>query len=240
MFCCRKSFELLSTNTENFIALRNNFIKTYSVLCISQWLLGIGDRHLENSLISLKNGQVLGIDFGHAFGTATQILPVPELVPFRLTPHLISFMEPLRERGHFRAFMIHCLKAMRNNTNSLLATMNVFIEEPSLDWLEHASRFEAFEETNVQNWFPKMKIDQAKRKLNGANSAKILMEDLHAGRNQYSDAYIKLVKGDVQYNKRAECAEENLTVQDQVECLLDHATDYNLLGRMYGGWKSWV
>lgn len=202
--------------------------------------MGIGDRHLENSLIYTKNGQVLGIDFGHAFGTATIILGVPELVPIRLTPHLIHFMEPLKERGQFRAFMIHSLKAMRNNSNSLLATMNVFIEEPSLDWLEHASRSETFDKANVKNDFLKTKIDQAKRKLNGANSAKILIEDLSSGRSQYKDAYIKLVKGDVQHNKRTQCADENLTVEDQVECLLDHATDYNLLGRMYGGWKSWV
>ena len=31
------------------------------------------------------SGGVVGIDFGHAFGTATQFLPIPELVPFRLT-----------------------------------------------------------------------------------------------------------------------------------------------------------
>lgn len=209
-------------------------------MCISQWILGIGDRHLENSLISIKNGQVLGIDFGHAFGTATQILPIPELVPIRLTPHLISLMEPLRERGQFRAYMIHCLKAMRKNSNSLLATMNVFIEEPSLDWLEHASRFEDVNRSNLETWFPKIKVEQSKRKLKGANSAAILIEDLVAGRNPYAAAYIKLVKGDKEIDKRAVFENDNLSVENQIECLLDHATDYNLLGRMYGGWKSWV
>lgn len=209
-------------------------------MCISQWVLGIGDRHLENSLICINNGQVLGIDFGHAFGTATQILPIPELVPFRLTPHLLSFMEPLGGRGKFRAYMVHCLKAMRNNSNSLLATMNVFIEEPSLDWLEHAVRFENVEESNLQNWFPQTKIKQAQRKLKGASSTKILIEDLLAGNNRSAEAYMKLVKGDPQYNKRVKIENENLTADEQVECLLDHATDYNLLGRMFGGWKAWV
>lgn len=221
--------------------MRNNFIKTYAVLCISQWFLGIGDRHLENSLICVRKGQVLGIDFGHAFGTATQILPIPELVPIRLTPHLISLMEPLGERGQFRAYMIHCLKAMKNNFNSLLATMNVFIEEPSLDWLEHASRVKNTEDSQLQNWFPKLKVEQAHRKLKGTSSTTILIEDLTASSNKYSEVYAKLVKGDIKYDKRAKFGDkEDLSPEEQIDCLLDHASDFNLLGRMYGGWSSWV
>lgn len=211
------------------------------MLCISQWILGIGDRHLENSLICIKNGQVLGIDFGHAFGTATQILPIPELVPIRLTPHLTSFMKPLEEAGQLRACMVYCLKALRKNSNSLLATMNVFIKEPSLDWLEHASKFENVSESNLISWYPESKIGQAKRKLAGANSMKILIEDLSASTNNFTQAYMNLVKGDVQYNKRITFSDsETLTAEEQVECLLDHATDENLLGRMFGGWRSWI
>lgn len=196
---------------------------------------------MENSLICLKNGQVLGIDFGHAFGTATQILPVPELVPIRLTPHLTNFMAPLEERGQFRAYMIHCLKAMRDNSNTLLATMNVFIEEPSLDWLEHASRIENIDEPNIQKWYPKIKVEQAKRKFQGASSTQILIEDLTAGGNKFGEAYNKLVRGDIKHNKRTKFeGNENLTAEEQVDCLLDHATDDNLLGRMFGGWSSWM
>ena len=38
-----------------------------------QYILGIGDRHLSNSMIDLNTGQMVGIDFGHAFGSATQV-----------------------------------------------------------------------------------------------------------------------------------------------------------------------
>ncbi|CAG9832446.1 unnamed protein product [Diabrotica balteata] len=236
----RTSFWILSTSTENYIALRNNFIKTYSVMCAAHWILGIGDRHLENSSICLRNGKVLGIDFGHSFGTATQILPVPELVPFRLTPHIVSLMEPLKERGPFREYMIHCLKCLRANSSSLLATMNVFIQEPSLDWLEHA---EAGDDCQSSTWYPLVKLEQAKRKLNGANCVDIMVEELKAGmRNQqYTDAYVKLVLGETNENFRTKfVGKEGLTVEDQVDCLIDHATDSNLLGRMWRGWCPWV
>lgn len=82
-------------------------------MCIAHWLLGIGDRHLENSLLSLKDGKIVGIDFGHAFGTATQRLPVPELVPFRLTAFITNLLEPLGKQGLFRETMVKILKAFR-------------------------------------------------------------------------------------------------------------------------------
>lgn len=45
--------------------------------------------------------------------------------------------------GLFRETMIHCLRTLRNNHDMLLATMEVFVQEPSIDWLEFASRHES-------------------------------------------------------------------------------------------------
>ena len=42
-------------------------------MCVCQYVLGIGDQHLSNFMIDLSTGGVVGIDFGHAFGTATQV-----------------------------------------------------------------------------------------------------------------------------------------------------------------------
>lgn len=45
-------------------------------------------------MIDKTTGEMVGIDFGHAFGSATELLPTPELMPFRLTPQLVQAMEP--------------------------------------------------------------------------------------------------------------------------------------------------
>lgn len=240
-FCRRSAFRKISANTESFCALRENFIKSFAILCVCQWILGVGDRHLSNFLISLKNGKVLGIDFGHAFGTATQFLPVPELVPFRLTPHIIALMEPLGEKGIFREVMVHSLEALRKNSSALLSTMNVFIEEPSLDWIENASR--NGEAATGATWDPAQKLEQVKRKLNGAKSTDIMVEDLRAGhqaRRNYMEAYINLVLGLPDHDARARFQDNILSAEDQIDCLIDHATDYNLLGRMFEGWTPWI
>lgn len=60
---------------------------------------GIGDRHLENTLVCAHTGRVIGIDFGMSFGVATQLLPIPELMPFRLTPHIVAINDPYATGG---------------------------------------------------------------------------------------------------------------------------------------------
>ena len=43
-------------------------------------------------------------------------------------------MSPLKEKGLLEGSMIHSLRALRNNADLLLNTMDVFVKEPSVDW----------------------------------------------------------------------------------------------------------
>lgn len=70
----RKAFWKLSSCPEHFVFLRSNFAVSQGVAYAAHWLMGIGDRHLQNTLVSTKTGRILGIDFGCAFGYATQFL----------------------------------------------------------------------------------------------------------------------------------------------------------------------
>lgn len=63
----------MCNSPEAFLALRSHFISSHALLCVSQWILGIGDRHLSNFMINTETGGMIGIDFGHAFGSATQV-----------------------------------------------------------------------------------------------------------------------------------------------------------------------
>lgn len=64
----------MSSSPEAFHVLKSAMIKSHAVICICQYLLGIGDRHLSNFMVDLKTGQLIGIDFGHAFGSATEVM----------------------------------------------------------------------------------------------------------------------------------------------------------------------
>ncbi|XP_063237602.1 DNA-dependent protein kinase catalytic subunit-like isoform X2 [Bacillus rossius redtenbacheri] len=243
----RRSLESLSISPEAFFALRHNLAASYAAACACQWLLGVGDRHPGNCLVSLRDARCVGIDYGHAFGTATQFLPVPELVPFRLTPRLVGLMRPFELSGVFYETMVCVLRAVRCNHDVLLATMEVFVQEPSLDWLDCAKKQGSHlsgasgdqRQADEEKWYPRQKVQLARRKLQGANPAAVTLEELR-GRGGSSECFAAVAKGDPAHNVRARMAGDRLSPEDQVYCLLDQATDYHILGKTWAGWQPWL
>ncbi|XP_071815133.1 DNA-dependent protein kinase catalytic subunit-like [Apostichopus japonicus] len=246
----RKAFLEMSASPEAFLALRTHFAKSFATLCICQYILGIGDRHLSNFLVSLNSGRMIGIDFGHAFGSATLILPIPELMPFRLTRQIVNLMMPMKIDGLLKNTMVHCLRALRQNHDLLLNTMDVFIKEPSVDWKQFAdktaSKGQGLEEISSDAlWYPKERLLIAKAKLEGANPAYITERELEKsvhGKSTSLQKFIAVVRGDHRVNIRAQVAREpsGLSVEDQVACLIEQATDPNILGRTYQGWQPFI
>ncbi|KAI5104092.1 DNA-dependent protein kinase catalytic subunit [Silurus meridionalis] len=245
----RRAFVKMSTTPEAFLSLRSHFASSHALLCISQWVLGIGDRHLFNFMINTETGGMIGIDFGHAFGSATQFLPVPELMPFRLTRQFISLMKPMAESGLIHSVMVHSLRAFRDEPDLLLNTMDVFVKEPSLDWKNFALKqlkkggtwTESVDTTEI-NWYPLQKINFARRKLEGANPSVITSEELRLGfeKDPAFKGMLEVARGTTEHNIRAQLGETDLSVEEQVNCLIDQATDANILGRTFTGWEPWM
>ncbi|KAI5633295.1 serine/threonine-protein kinase smg-1 domain-containing protein [Phthorimaea operculella] len=64
---------------------------SYSVAVMSTigYIIGLGDRHLDNVLVDLTSGEVVHIDYNVCFEKG-KTLRVPEKVPFRMTPNLVT------------------------------------------------------------------------------------------------------------------------------------------------------
>ncbi|XP_017270589.1 DNA-dependent protein kinase catalytic subunit isoform X2 [Kryptolebias marmoratus] len=245
----KRSFLKMCSSPEAFLSLRSHFISSHALLCVSHWVLGIGDRHLSNFMVNMETGGMIGIDFGHAFGSATQFLPVPELMPFRLTQQFVSLMQPLKESGLIQSIMVHSLRAYRAEPDLLLNTMDVFVKEPSLDWknfelkqLKKGGTWTESVNTKEINWFPLQKVNFARRKLDGANPAAITSEELKLGfeKDAAFPGMQSVALGSEEHNVRAKLPAEGLSVEKQVDCLLDQATDPNVLGRAWMGWEPWL
>jgi len=248
----RRALDRLSASTEAYFVLRNHLIQTHSCLSVCHYILGIGDRHLENLMINKSTGGIIGIDFGYSFGISTTMLPIPELMPFRLTGQFRNLLLPLTDLGPYRIPMTHVLRALRNDSQLLLNTMDIFVHEPLLDWQVNAQKqLNQLDETDTSlNWYPKEKISICTQKLKGINCAFITGEELRLHQKRGLKEFQEVAFGISQYNIRKRYLEkaENqgcaskyyLKPEEQVACLIDQATDFNILGRTYAGWKPYI
>eukprot|EP00960_Hanusia_phi_P039841 754083-Hanusia_phi.AAC.5 len=204
-----------------------------------------GDRHQSNSLV-LEDGRVLGIDFGHAFGSATFMLPIPELVPFRMTPQvgrrvryrfdvLLQFMGvlyPVDAKGSMKHTMARVLRTLRDSRSTLLHVLSMFVKDPVLakdDDARKCMKVRCKEETTTLRHVTQIVED----KLNGQNPFAVLKEDI--GRNatlrreSLQEPIYKLVdrvRGDNEMWKR-----DKLNAFEQVDALLHIATSRDILAR---------
>lgn len=144
----RKTCTIICPSPESLITFRRNFITSYATMCAVHWILGIGDRHLSNILISIGSGKCLGIDFDQAFDAGINSM-IPELMPFRLTPQILGFLKPFTQRDLFGATMIHVIKALQCDKSAILACLDIFIHEP-LNWTKSINKaFKRVEEVNT-------------------------------------------------------------------------------------------
>ncbi|XP_050478858.1 DNA-dependent protein kinase catalytic subunit-like isoform X2 [Bombus huntii] len=237
----RKTLTVLCPSIESFITMRRNFITSYATMCIAHWILGIGDRHLENTLIVIDSGRCLGIDFGLAFDAGVD-QRIPELMPFRLTPQILGLLKPFTEKDLLKTIMIHTLQAVRNDQGPILSCMDVFVHEP-LNWTEHVNKALRDSEEDVIDvkWVPIRKIEAVTKKLNGIKPSLITLDQLkEQHHDKYFDRYYAIVTGDDDIKRTRAKLNGFLTPEEQIECLLDQATDLNILGRTHVGWKPWL
>ena len=131
---CRVPSRRSASLQRSTLSMRSQFARSLASLTACAHVLGIGDRHLDNFLLSTATGRVVGIDFGHSFGSATYLLPVPELMGVRLTRQLTSFLAPLDTSVLLKGHMAITFEALRNRRSELMRLMEVFLSEPIVDW----------------------------------------------------------------------------------------------------------
>ena len=237
---CRSLLKMAS-NYESYCHLRTNLCSSHAALSISQWLLGIGDRHLKNFLLEKKTAKLVGIDFGHHFESATQFLGTPELVPFRMSPQIASVMQPLGTNGIPRETMVACLQAMVDSKNLLLAAIEAFVKEPTNDWLQFVRLQEKSTSIEKVELYSSERIELISQKLAGINPCVVIQWALN--KNQRLKANEKKLLSEAVSGtdmKRSSLPRYELTVPQQVDVLLDLATDPNILGRTYYGWTPLI
>ena len=125
---------LKAPSSEVWFERRTNFTRSLAVMSMVGYVLGLGDRHPSNLLLDRMSGKILHIDFGDCFEVAMTREKFPEKIPFRLTRMLICAMEVTGIEGTYRSTCESVMRVLRNNKDSLLAVLEAFVYDPLLNW----------------------------------------------------------------------------------------------------------
>jgi ataxia telangiectasia mutated family protein len=109
------------------------YTRSTAAISILGHVLGLGDRHGHNILLDAKSGEVVHIDLGVAFEMG-RVLPVPELVPFRLTRDIVDGMGITKTEGVFRRCCEFTLEALRKEVYSIMTILDVLRFDPLYSW----------------------------------------------------------------------------------------------------------
>ncbi|CAK7236748.1 serine/threonine-protein kinase M1 [Sporothrix curviconia] len=111
---------------------RLRFTRSAAVMSMTGAVLGLGDRHCENVLVDQDSGGVMHVDFNCLFEKG-RLFTQPETVPFRLTQNMRAAMGMCDHQGPFRRSCELTLRMMREQEETLLAVLEAFIHDPTLD-----------------------------------------------------------------------------------------------------------
>lgn len=246
----RQAIIEISASPESFYMLRNNFCRSMATMNIAHWILGVGDRHLQNVLLNVKTCTLIGIDFNVVFESGFRVLPIPELIPFRMTPQFVNVMNPFGVTGAIKSAMTHSLRVFRAERKLLTTLLEVFLREPTIDWLYNAifvqddpAEFNTLSTDTRVHWDPSDRLLAVKEKLKGANPLALILNGLRMGNlsanPQVMDAYSAILQG-ARNCVRANLPTGGLSVEEQVQCLIDLATDPAVLGITFYGIFPWL
>lgn len=130
---------------------RLSYTRSTAAISILGHVLGLGDRHCHNILLDEKSGEVVHIDLGVSF-EAGRVLPVPEVVPFRLTRDLVDAMGYTKTEGVFRRCCEFTMDTLREERESIMTLLNVLRYDPLVNWSvtpTKAKRMQEGQDTNA-------------------------------------------------------------------------------------------
>ena len=105
--------------------LMDNYVKSCAGYCVITYLLGVGDRHLDNLLLS-PNGKFWHADFGYILGRDPKILPPLMKLPIQV----IDGMGGLNHEN-FNIFKSYCFityTTLRKNSNLILNLFQLMLD----------------------------------------------------------------------------------------------------------------
>jgi ataxia telangiectasia mutated family protein len=210
--------------TENFddpdewFVKRLAYTRSTAAISILGHVLGLGDRHGHNILLDSVTGEVVHIDLGVAF-EAGRVLPVPELVPFRLTRDIVDGMGITKHEGVFRRCCEFTLEALRKEVYSIMTILDVLRYDPLYSWSVSPARLAKLQREQDESVVPEGEAlavpERTKERVNEPGEA---------------DRALTVVSKKLS---------KTLSVSATVSDLINEAIDVKNLAVLYSGKRFW-
>lgn len=204
------------------------FSRSVAATSILGHVLGLGDRHGHNILLDETTGEVVHIDLGVAF-EAGRILPVPEVVPFRLTRDMVDGMGLSGVEGVFRRCCNFTLEALREDQYSIMTVLDVLRYDPLYSWSMTPLRLQKMQEAQDAGRKSDL-VDDSRRSSTRGRATTPEEPKVKKITNEASEA-------DRALTVVAKKLGKSLSVEATVNELIQQATDENNLATLYCGCK---
>ncbi|CAK9801500.1 Serine-protein kinase ATM [Anthophora quadrimaculata] len=200
---------------ETWFERRLAYTRSIATTSIAGYVLGLGDRHLNNILIDQTTAEVIHIDFGIAFEQG-KVLPVPETIPFRLTRNIEVGMGVSGIEGTMRYCCEEILTVLRDQRQIIITLLQVLLYDPLFKWTITPAKAR-----NIQS---------------GSSSRLVEINQCSTGTNKTAERALLRIE------QKLQGTEEGLasSVSGQVERLIQQARDPINLCRLYHGWQPYL
>ncbi|EDO36404.1 predicted protein [Nematostella vectensis] len=209
------------------------YTRSCATSSIVGYIVGLGDRHVQNILVDCNSAELVHIDLGVAFEQG-KVLPTPETVPFRLTRDLVDGMGVTGVEGVFRRCCEKTMAVMRTSQEALVTILEVLLYDPLYSWTLSPEKKMALQATKPDNDVSEI-----------SSTAVDLVGDLPNGENTENGASVgnKMAERVLsRLKQKLNGIEDNtqLSVTGQVNHLIRQAMDVKNLCRLFPGWQPWV
>jgi phosphatidylinositol 3-kinase len=118
----KKFFQTHNPKLSDQAEVLDTFVKSCAGYCVITYLLGIGDRHLDNVLCT-TDGHLFHIDFGFIFGNDTK----PSPPPMKFTKEMIEAMGGSQSQNYldFRKYCCLAFNILRKHANLILNLLSL-------------------------------------------------------------------------------------------------------------------
>ncbi|ARF10115.1 phosphoinositide 3-kinase [Indivirus ILV1] len=121
---CTSITNYILENNDNYTVknIRDNFIHSTAAYCVMTYLLGVGDRHLDNIMIT-KGGKLFHIDYGYILGND----PVTSNPGIRITPEIVEAIGGLSSKNYekFIELSTRIYNCLRRHIGLFMHMLNV-------------------------------------------------------------------------------------------------------------------